>query len=180
MSDLWIDEVLQFWFEELKPNDWFMKVDRVDALIRQRFERIYEHVSRIEIMELTTPQACVAAVIVLDQFPRNMFRNSARAFETDAKALAISQHAISRGFDEQVSVQERVFLYMPWQHSENTAIQARSVELYTHLGDATVLGYARQHQDIVDRFGRFPHRNRTLGRASTPEEEAFMKTHPGF
>ncbi len=180
MHDLWIEDVIHFWFEELEERLWFTKDERVDLMIRERFERLHEHVRRIDMNELTTPRACVAAVIVLDQLPRNMYRNSPLAYETDAQALSISQYAIGLGFDQQASTQQRIFLYMPWQHSEDAQVQARSVELFTHLNDASALDYARQHREIIDRFGRFPHRNNVLGRTSSAAELAFLTTHPGF
>ena len=121
----------------------------------------------------------MAAVIVLDQFPRNMFRGTAQAFATDAVALKISKDAIAAKLDTQLTPQQRAFLYMPFQHVEDRNDQARSVELFSALG-AESLSYARQHKEVIDRFGRFPHRNAALGRESTPEEIEFMKTHPGF
>ncbi|MGH8179181.1 MAG: DUF924 family protein, partial [Steroidobacter sp.] len=180
MHDLWIEDVIHFWFEELEERLWFTKDERVDLMIRERFERLHEHVRRIDMNELTTPRACVAAVIVLDQLPRNMYRNSPLAYETDAQALSISQYAIGLGFDQQASTQQRIFLYMPWQHSEDAQVQARSVELFTHLNDASALDYARQHREIIDRFGRFPHRNNVLGRTSSAAVLALLATHPGF
>jgi uncharacterized protein (DUF924 family) len=119
-------------------------------------------------------------VLVLDQMPRNMVRGSPRAFAQDARALAIAQQAIAGGLDAQLERQQRFFLYMPFQHSEDSAVQARSMELFAALGDAQGLDYARQHQEIIERFGRFPHRNAVLSRESTSEERRFMETHPGF
>ena len=128
----------------------------------------------------STPAGALATVIVLDQFSRNLFRNSARAFVCDSTALAIAQEAIERGFDRELSTDHRLFLYIPFQHSEDRAVQRRSLELVTSLGLPDNLDFARQHHDIVERFGRFPHRNRILNRDSTPEETEFLKTHPGF
>ena len=109
-----------------------------------------------------------------------MFRGSPRAFATDPLALSIAQHAIATGFDEQLTPQQRLFLYMPFQHSEDRAVQARSIELFTQLGLADNLDYAHRHKEIIDRFGRFPHRNEVLGRQSTTEELQFVATHRGF
>jgi uncharacterized protein (DUF924 family) len=176
----WIDEVIRFWFEELEPRNWFAKDDRVDALIRERYEVHYERLRTLPVDAHTTPRACLAAVIVLDQFPRNMYRNSSRAFATDALALAISERAIERGFDRELTPQQRMFLSMPWQHAEDPAAQARSIELFTQIGEPNALDYARQHKEIIDRFGRFPHRNAVLGRASTAPEAEFVQTHRGF
>jgi uncharacterized protein (DUF924 family) len=179
-DETWIDDVLQFWLQELEPSQWFTRDERVDARVKERFAHLYERVRGMKPEEHASPRAALAAVITLDQFPRNMFRDTPRAFESDALALATSAAAIDRGFDQALGREERTFLYMPWQHSEDAAVQARSVQLFDALGDAGGLDYARQHKEIIDRFGRFPHRNRVLQRASTPAEIEFMKSHPGF
>jgi uncharacterized protein (DUF924 family) len=179
-NDDWVDRVLRYWFEELTPQDWFTRSVAVDADIRSRFGALHERLQHVSSQELSTPPACLAAVIVLDQFPRNMFRGSPRSFATDALALSIAQRAIVAGFDRQLDGKRRVFLYMPFQHSEDQATQARSLELFGALDDAETLDYARQHKDIVERFGRFPHRNAVLGRESTREEREFLETHRGF
>jgi uncharacterized protein (DUF924 family) len=175
-----IDEVLLFWFEELSPEAWFRRDTQVDDQIRARFMPLYEQLRRMQPQDLASPLASLAAVIVLDQFPRNMFRGLPQAFATDALALAIAQHAIAAGFDRQLGEPQRTFLYMPFQHSEDPAVQARSVELFATLADKDGLEYANKHRVIIDRFGRFPHRNAILGRASTEEELQFLSTHPGF
>ena len=180
MQSDWAAQVLRYWFEELSTDAWFRKDDGVDAAIRERFDAMYEQLAQIRPEQLTTPLECIAAVIVLDQFPRNMFRGTPRAFATDALALSISQHAIAAGLDRQLTQQQRLFLYMPFQHSEDRAVQARSIELFTQLGLAENLDYAHRHQDIVERFGRFPHRNAVLGRQSTTAELQFIATHRGF
>lgn len=180
MSEIWIDDVIHFWFEELEPKNWFAKNDRVDALIVERFQALYERLRTMPAESHPTPPAALAAVIVLDQFPRNMYRNSPRAFATDAIALAISKSAIDRGFDLQLTPPQRTFLYMPWQHAEDRAAQARSIELFSQVGDDGALDYARQHKEIIDSFGRFPHRNGVLGRASSAAEVEFLKSHRGF
>jgi uncharacterized protein (DUF924 family) len=180
MQSDWAAQVLRYWFEELQPAAWFRKDDGVDVAIRERFGAMHEQLAQIRPEQLTTPLECIAAVIVLDQFPRNMFRGSPRAFATDALALSISQHAIAAGLDLQLTAQQRLFLYMPFQHSEDRAVQARSIELFTQLGIADNLDYAHRHKDVVDRFGRFPHRNAVLGRQSTTAELQFIATHRGF
>jgi uncharacterized protein (DUF924 family) len=121
-----------------------------------------------------TPDGALALAIVLDQFPRNMFRNDARAFATDAMARDIADRALARGFDRQLAAADRPFLYLPFEHSESVADQERSLGLFKALGDAELLRWAELHADIVRRFGRFPHRNAVLGRVSTPEERAFL------
>ena len=118
---------------------------------------------------------CIALCVLLDQVPRNMFRNDPRAFATDGKARAVSDHAVANGFDLECTTDERIFLYLPFEHHEDMASQDRSVALFTErVGDGTTVRYARRHREIIQRFGRFPHRNAILGRASTPEEEAFL------
>lgn len=177
----WIAEVLRFWFEETRPQAWFMRDENLDAEIRKRFGALHASLTeKVPATVTSTPLGALATVIVLDQFSRNLYRNSPRAFSADATALAIAQDAIAAAFDRELSVNQRTFLYMPFQHSEDRAVQARSVELFTQLGDANGLDYARQHRDIIERFGRFPHRNRALSRDSTPDEIEFLKTHPGF
>lgn len=180
MQSGWVEKVTHYWFEELLPEAWFRKDERVDAAISERFGPLHDEVARLRAEQLATPLECLAAVIVLDQFSRNMFRGSRRAFETDVLALSIAQHAIAAGLDQQLDRQQRWFLYMPFQHSEDRAVQARSIELFTQLGDRENIGYAQRHKEIVDRFGRFPHRNEVLGRVSTPEELQFVATHRGF
>ncbi|HEY5807723.1 MAG TPA: DUF924 family protein [Povalibacter sp.] len=177
----WPEMVIRFWFGELKPEVWFTRNEAVDAAIRERFVDFYEwaRTQRADAL-VTTAQRALAAVIVLDQFPRNLFRNSPQAFATDTLALDVSQRAISAAVDQELTRQQRVFLYMPFQHSEERAVQVRSIELFSALGDQDTLGYARKHKDVIDRFGRYPHRNATLGRASTPEEVEFLRTHSGF
>jgi len=177
----WIDDVLHFWFEELQRDEWFKRDDGVDATIRKRFGALHATLTeKVPASVTMTPQGALATVIVLDQFSRNLFRNSPRAFACDATALAISQEAIGRGFDRELTRDHRVFLYMPFQHSEDRVVQRRSLELFAALDIPENLDYARQHRDIIERFGRFPHRNRVLGRESTHEETEFLKTHPGF
>ena len=177
----WIEEVLRFWFQETRPQAWFVRDEAVDAEIRKRFGALHASlIEKVPATVTTTPHGALATVIVLDQFSRNLYRNSPRAFAADPTALAIAQEAIAAGFDRDLDTHQRTFLYMPFQHSEDRAVQARSVELFGTTGDATALDYAVQHRDVIQRFGRFPHRNRTLGRESTPEEVEFLKTHPGF
>jgi uncharacterized protein (DUF924 family) len=180
-EESWVDAVLRFWFEELTPAQWFAKNEQIDIQIRRRFASTYERVkSEAAANALTSPSRALTSVIVLDQFPRNIFRDTPVAFATDSLALEISQAAIARGLDKQMNEQQREFLYMPFQHSEQREIQMRSVALFKALGNTEVAGFAQQHRDIIERFGRFPHRNAILGRASTDEEIEFLKTHPGF
>lgn len=177
----WIDDVLHFWFEEVQPEARFVRSDALDATIRKRFVALHASLTeKVPATVTTTPAGALAAVIVLDQFSRNLYRNSPRAFASDTTALAIAQEAIDRGFDRELTRDHRMFLYMPFQHSEDRAVQRRSLELFASLELPQVLKYAQDHHDIVARFGRFPHRNRVLNRDSSNEEAEFLKTHPGF
>ena len=172
-------EILEFWFGELSTKDWFRKDAALDERIATRFRDTYEALSeRVPEDWLASPEGCLAAVIVLDQFPRNMFRGDKRSFATDAAALQLSKRAIAAGFDAKLDVDRRAFLYMPFQHAEDAADQARSVELFEGLGKPIERDFAARHKAIIDRFGRFPHRNAVLGRDSTEEEIAFLK-QPG-
>lgn len=176
----WVEDVLHFWFEELQPEVWFTKNTELDETIRQRFLPLYEQLAQhVPPAVLSDARGALAAVIVLDQFPRNMFRGSPRAFATDDEALAIADQAIRAALDRQLPPLQRQFLCMPFQHAEDRAMQARAIELFADIS-AQTLDYAHRHKVIIDRFGRFPHRNAALGRPSTPEEIEFLKTHPGF
>lgn len=178
-DDDWVERVLDFWFRELAARDWFRKSDALDALIVRRYAGLCERLA-LALPEACerSPRAALAGVVVLDQFPRNMFRGSPQAYANDTAALRLAMRAIDRKFDLSLATPERMFLYMPFQHSEDRAVQARSVELFAGLGDADTLDYARRHQAIIDRFGRFPHRNAVLGRPTTAEEAEFLR-QPG-
>ncbi len=165
--------VLAFW-RAAGPAKWFRKDAAFDAAIATRFLGVYEAAAAGELGWDEDPQGALALVIVLDQFPRNMFRNSARAFAADPLARAIASRAIARGFDRQVASSDRTFFYLPFEHSENLADQERCVALNRATGDANGIKWAEQHADIIRRFGRFPHRNAALGRATTAEEQAFL------
>jgi uncharacterized protein (DUF924 family) len=169
------DDVLAFWFADAKR--WWKKDAAFDAEIRARFQDLHGAIRRDEHEDwLDTPRQTLAYVVVLDQFSRNMFRESARMYEGDARALAAARRALDRDFDRDLSRDERMFLYMPLMHSEDIADQDRSVTLFSSLPEW--LRYAEEHRDIVLRFGRFPHRNALLGRSSTAEELDFLK-QPG-
>ncbi len=180
---VWTSEVLQFWFAELQPADWFKRSDAVDAAIRQRFAALHQRLStHTPAAAQLTPRRALATVITLDQFPRNLFRGSAAAFATDAPALALARAAIDLGYDQTFhgapAKYERLFLYLPFEHSERREDQHRSVALISALGDPELTGFAVAHQTIIERFHRFPHRNSALGRQSTPEEIEFLR-QPG-
>ena len=175
----WIGEVNRFWFGEIDPAARFRKDAAVDAKIRERFLILYEVLAKWPASAaLASHERALATVLVLDQFPRNLFRGSAQAFATDALAREVARAAIAKGLDTAVGKERRLFLYLPFEHSEDKGDQARSVELISSLGDPDLADWAVRHKAVVDRFGRFPHRNAVLGRSSTPEEEVFLK-EPG-
>ena len=192
------EDVLDFWFGPLDENGcasdekaahWWKKSAQFDAEVRDRFGPLHDAVAKRECETwLETARGTLAYVIVLDQFSRNMFRDTARAFETDPQALAAARHGVERGFDRELALAERGFLYMPYMHAEDRDSQARCVHLFTDFVASAPeaereklsnnIQYAKAHQDIVDRFGRFPHRNVILGRTATADEVEFLK-QPG-
>lgn len=181
MAESWVDDVLHFWFVELPPHAWFSGDASIDALVRMRFLALHEELRcGLPPGALMAPEPALAALIALDQFPRNLYRDQPEAFAADGAALAAARCAVALGFDRMFDSTRRHFFYLPFMHAEDRAMQARSVELCAALGDADVLGYARRHRAVVDRFGRFPHRNAVLGRPSTPEEIEFLKAGRGF
>ena len=176
----WIDTVNRFWFEELEPKDWFGSSHELDEGIRERFASLHAALED----EPPDPDSLsaaghVAAVLVFDQFSRNLFRGLARTYASDDIALALAIHAVDHGLDTILTSRQRQFLCMPFMHSEQRAMQARSVQLFCAIGIADALRYAEHHKAIVDRFGRFPHRNEILGRTTTDAEHAFLKSDAG-
>jgi uncharacterized protein (DUF924 family) len=172
VSGDWRAEILKFWFA-LKPEQWWDGGAELDHRIRQKFLKLWTEKRQLPADAfLTDALTADAAVILFDQFPRNMFRGHADAYSTDPLALAIAKGAVAHRFDTELASDERKFLYMPFQHSENMDDQTRAVLLFTELGDQHQLGFAKRHRGIVERFGRFPHRNAILGRASRPDELA--------
>jgi uncharacterized protein (DUF924 family) len=165
----WVGEVLRFWFEELSEAQWFAKDDDLDAQIRERFGSLHERLVEDGCTD-TAPRQLLAAVIVLDQFSRNMFRASPRAYLTDATARRLSRTAVEQGLDAAMTPHERLFLYLPFEHSEDIVDQALAVDLIGAVGDPAWTRDAMAHKAIIERFGRFPHRNAVLGRVSTDEE----------
>lgn len=174
----WRADVLKFWFG-LDPKQWWLGGEALDHRIKPGFLKLWAEKRQLPVENfLTDPLTALAAAILFDQFSRNMFRGSAEQYATDQLALAIAKGAVDKGFDEELEPQERGFLYMPFQHSERLADQNRSMLLFTALGDEGQLGYARKHHEIVERFGRFPHRNAVLGRAPRPDEIAAGAVYP--
>jgi uncharacterized protein (DUF924 family) len=167
-------EVVAFW-REAGADRWFAKDEAFDAEIRHRFLAASDAAIAGKLSHWEqTAEGALALLILVDQFPRNMFRGDARALAGDALARSITAGAIVRGFDSQVPAEMRAFFYVPFEHSENLADQERGIALYKAAGDVDGLKWAELHADIIRRFGRFPHRNPALGRVTTPEEQAFL------
>lgn len=172
-------EILKFWFEEIDRSLWFKRDADFDKLLAERFGALHAQASQGELSAWRdTPHGRLAEIIVLDQFSRNLFRDSPKAFAQDGMALVLAQEALRCGADAALSAQERVFMYMPYMHSESLAIHETAVELFTGNGIQNNLDYELKHKAIIERFGRYPHRNAVLGRASTPEELEFL-SQPG-
>jgi len=172
MADAWVREVLSFWFG-LASEQWWTADPELDERIRKRFVELWtEQRQRPADDFLSVPDTALAAVILFDQLPRNMFRGHADSFATDHLALAIAKGAVDRGYDQDFQQPRRAFFYMPFLHSEDFADQQQAMLLFAALGDAHQLAYARKHHDVIERFGRFPHRNAILGRAPRPDEIA--------
>lgn len=170
------EEIITFWFKEISPNNWFAKDDAFDQLIIDKYATIHEQASKCELYSWRSDaQGRLAEIIILDQFSRNMFRDSARSFAYDVLALALAQEAIAAGADKELPAIQRSFIYMPFMHSESLAIHNVAVKLYKENGLEQNLAYEIKHKEIIERFGRYPHRNKILGRPSTKEELAFLQ-----
>jgi uncharacterized protein (DUF924 family) len=178
--------VLDFWFGDGLQSrpEWFRKDPAFDAQIRDRFGSLIDPALRGELTEwMQEPASALARIVLLDQFTRNVFRDTPRAFAGDELALQAAQDLVARGFDRQLTPQQRSFAYLPFEHAEDRALQQESLRLFGQLAEehpevAGLLEWAQKHQVIVERFGRFPHRNQILGRDSTPHELAFL-SEPG-
>ncbi|HLZ01231.1 MAG TPA: DUF924 family protein [Bradyrhizobium sp.] len=167
--------ILAFW-REAGPDRWYEKDDAFDTEVRRRYLELWYKAAAGELAAWeASDEGALALTIVLDQFPRNIFRGDARAFSSDAQAREVARRAVARGVDARSDPVLREFLYLPFMHSESLTDQLRCVELFRNSPNADNLRYAEEHADIIRRFGRFPHRNRLLGRTTTPEEEAFLE-----
>ena len=174
--------IIRFWFQDKGREDWFFKKSpKLDREIRKKFLDLHGEIARGEHAAWRgTPKGRLAEIIVLDQFSRNMFRGTAKMFAFDPLALVLSQEAVRLGVDTKLSDDEKLFLYLPFEHSESKKIQKESVRLFRMAGISWVVPYALDHKRIIDRFGRFPHRNAILGRKSTVAEKKFMRVHKGY
>ena len=182
-SDAWVDDVLEFWFGQLSPKQWFTVEAAVDFAIRERFKPLLDATAeRVGAGDLGgSADRVLATVIVLDQFPRNVYRAEARQFAYDPLALGVAREAIARGVDQEIAPERRLFVYLPFEHSEDLEDQACAVRLIAALGNAEWTRFAEVHRDIIARFGEFPHRNALLGRKTTDEEAEFLaKEGRGF
>ncbi|CCO45290.1 conserved hypothetical protein [Vibrio nigripulchritudo SOn1] len=172
-------EVIDFWFSELTPKDWFAGGEELDKLIKSRFGDLQAQAVQCELSDWReSTQGRLAEVIVLDQFSRNIHRGTPAAFASDPLALALAQETIRLGLDKELTQIERTFLYMPFMHSESLKVHEHAVELFKENGVENNLDYEYKHKVIIERFGRYPHRNEILGRVSTEEEIEFLK-QPG-
>lgn len=173
--------MLNFWFVESTPKQRFSKDEAFDATIRDRFLGTYRAILAGETAQWrATPEGRLAEIIVLDQFARNMFRGSPEAFAADGRALELAEEAIRAGADARLPRHMRQFLYMPFMHSESRNAHRKALWLFLKSLNFEALRYEIQHKRVIDRFGRYPHRNAVLGRESTPEEKEFLKTHTGW
>ncbi len=171
-----IGTILRFWFEETEPRRWFAADEAFDDLVAARFTKLLEKAGKGAFDRWAeTPEGALALVLLLDQFPRNIHRGRRRAYAFDQRARAVARRAIAAGHDRKLPPERRMFLYLPFEHSEDPEDQEYSVRLFEALGLPEQLDYAKRHRDVIVRFGRFPHRNAILGRISTPEEEAFLR-----
>lgn len=172
-------KIIEFWFEEIEKSQWWKKDENFDSLIKSRFLDIHIQATKCELFSWRKSSlGMLAEIIVLDQFSRNMFRNEPESFAYDPIALALAQSAIDRGYDLELNTEQRSFMYMPFMHSESLLIHEEAVRLFTKLGLSSPLEYENKHKEIIYKFGRYPHRNKILGRVSTPEEVEFL-TLPG-
>ncbi|GCF92175.1 membrane protein [Enterococcus florum] len=168
-------EILRFWFEECEPEQWFKKDQAFDEIIRVRFSEIHQKATMGELAEWrSTVEGRLAEIIVLDQFSRNLYRGDSKSFAFDGMALVLAQEAISHTPIDQLTVQQRSFLYMPFMHSESLMIHETALRLFAEEGMEENLIFEQRHQRIIARFGRYPHRNDVLGRTTTKEEQAFL------
>jgi uncharacterized protein (DUF924 family) len=171
----WVGDVLRFWFHEINADEWFATDHHLDERMRERFLSLHERLVAQQPRDAATPRELLATIVVLDQFSRNLYRGSPRAYAADALARRLARAAVNRGCDLSMSAAERMFVYLPFEHSEDRDDQALSVRLFEQLGDDNWTRYALAHKAIIDDFGRFPHRNEVLGRESTPEELERLK-----
>lgn len=175
------ETILNFWFNELSPEQWWKKDPELDQSISSRFATLHHKATLGELAEWrNTASGCLAEIIILDQLSRNIFRNKPQSFAYDGMALVLAQEAMRREMHQQLSVSQKAFLYLPFMHSESMAIHLQALKLFAEPGLEYNLDFEKQHASIIERFGRYPHRNVILGRQSSEEEKLFLLEHPGF
>ena len=176
-------EIVHFWFEETEPRLWFQRSNEFDSIIKDRFAMTY-NMAKDGLCNGWNVDAdgCLALCLLLDQFPRRMFRGTAAEFETDERALLIAKQAISKGFDQVLSPEKRFFLYIPFEHSERLSDQKKNLELFKSMQDENPVAYfvAQQRYAVIEKYGRYPERNAALGRETTPEEKAYLVAKNSF
>ena len=174
-------DILNFWFSEIEEKKWWVKEPAFDALLRRRFGAVHQQACAGELAAWRKDwRGYLAEIIIIDQFSRNIYRDSAEAFVYDSIALTLAQEAVRQGYDKMVPKDMLQFLYMPYMHSESVVIHQAALKLFTQADLEGNIKFEIAHKAIIDRFGRYPHRNAALGRKSTPEELEFMKEHSGF
>lgn len=179
VANVTYQDILNFWFNEIEPAKWWVKDAAFDNLLVERYGAVHHRATQCELYPWrVAAEGRLAEIIVLDQFSRNMFRDTALAFANDALALALAQESIACGADQSLTAQQRTFLYMPYMHSESAAIHVQAEKLYAANGLQDNYEFELKHKAIIDRFGRYPHRNKILGRASTDAERDFL-AQPG-
>lgn len=173
--------LLDYWYSERVKKMWFAATPELDAEIKRRFEGLWEKAAAGELSQwVETAEGALALIILLDQMPLNMFRNKAKAYQTEQMAVQLAKQAIARQLDAQLPIARRAFLYMPLMHSENLADQTLAVSLFARAGLQSNLRFAKHHREIIRQFGRFPHRNRILKRQSSPRELAYLDSKQAF
>ena len=174
-------DVITFWYSDDMRKSWFNSTPALDFKIREKFEVVYTLATEGEFDDWkNTPEGCLALVILFDQLPLNMYRNQAKSFQTEQHAVAMTKHAIQQGFDKQLPAEQLAFLYMPLMHSENADDQALSIKMFAKVNSKDSLRFAQHHKGIIDKYGRFPHRNAILGRTSTAEETEYLNSKQAF
>ncbi|MDF1827259.1 MAG: DUF924 domain-containing protein [Legionellaceae bacterium] len=175
------ETILAFWFNQLTPAQWWQKDAELDQRITELFSEVHQQAASGALHTWReTARGCLAEIIILDQFSRNIFRGTPQSFAYDDKALHLAQEAVRRSFDQQLPLSERAFLYMPFMHSESLEVHQQALPLFETPGLEQTLDFEKQHLAIIQRFGRYPHRNAILNRTSSDEEKEFLKQHAGF
>jgi uncharacterized protein (DUF924 family) len=174
-------DVIEFWYSEKMRKSWFSSTPELDNQIRDKFKALWRKAAEGGLDEWkNSPEGCLALIIVLDQFPLNMFRGEAKSFKTEQKAIEVAKYALEKGYDRDIPAERRIFLYMPLMHSEQLEDQELSVRLFEKSNLESSLYFARHHRDLIRKFGRFPHRNAILGRECTEKEIEYLKSKDAF